>query len=176
MNLPNEIWYNVFSFLTQQSQSKFSSLLNLYNLSAEEIELMYNSNNLWVDTSCNGYVNLMKFLIKAGVNINIQNNHGWTALHLASRFGKKEIVELLIKVAGVNVNIQDNDGKTALHEASRYGYKDCVELLIKVGGVNVNIQNNDGSTALHYACYHGYKEIVELLIKSGANGEYFKKK
>jgi len=175
MNLPIEIWYNVFSFLSQQSQSKFSSLWNLHNLCAGEIELMWYSNDLWFDSAYKGYIKLMKLLIKVGVNVNKQDIYlRRTALHYACFFGKKEIVEILIK-AGANVNIQDNLDDTALHFASRFGHKEIVELLIKAGA-DVNIQEIDGSTALDYASNCGYKEIVELLIKSGANGEYFKKK
>jgi len=131
MNLPNELWYNTFSFLTQKSQSKFSCLLNLYNLSTEEIELIWSSSNLWFDTASKGYSKLIKLLIKAGgVNVNIQDKDNLTPLHLASNRGNKDCVELLIK-AGANVNIQNCFDNTALHLASNRGNKDCVELLIK---------------------------------------------
>jgi len=97
MNLANELWYNVFSFLTNKSMSKFSCLWNLYNLGTKEIELMYASDNLWVDTAEKGYIKLIRVLIKVGVDLNIQNNTGVTALHLASIRGYKEIVKLLEK-------------------------------------------------------------------------------
>ena len=163
MNTPTEIWYNVFSFLTYKSQGKFSSLWNLHNFSTKEIELIHCSNNLWFNTAKNGYINLMKLLIKAGgVNINIQENDGWTALHWAIIRDRKDCVELLIK-SGINVNIQTEYGWTALHYACNYGHKDCVELLIKAGGIDVNVQDEDGDTALYLASYHGHTEIVTLL-------------
>ena len=166
MQLSNELWYNVFYFFNQQSQSKFSSLWNLHNLSTEEIKLIYRSYDLWFDTARKGHTKLMKLLIKTGgTDINIQDNCGCTALHLASIYGCKEYVELLIK-AGANVNIKNNYVKTALHSASIHGRKEIVEFLIKTGGVDVNIQDNDGKTALHYANLYDYKDIVTLLEKN----------
>ena len=170
MNIPNDIWYNVFYFLTQRSQSKFSCLLNLYNLSTEEIELMFSSYNLWFDTAKKGYTKLMNFLIKAsGVDVNVQDSYGRTALHCASMYGHKECVELLIK-ADADINIQGRSGNTALHFASNYNsYKESVELLINASGVNVNIQNNYGDTALHNASRYCNKDCIELLIKAGTD-------
>jgi len=169
MNLPNELWYNIFYFLTQRSQTKFSSLWNLNNLSTEEIQLMWSSNDLWFDTAKNGYIKLMKLLIKAGgININKQDNYGDTVLHKACRYGHKDCLELLIK-AGAKLNIQSNFGYAALHCASIHNRKDCVELLIKAGCVDVNIQTNDGCTALVFAIRYDHKEIIELLIKYNTN-------
>jgi len=169
MNLLNEIWYNVFSFLTQKSQCKFSSLWNLHNFDIEEIELMYSSNNLWYDTASKGYIKLIRLLIKfSSINVNDRDITNWTALHKTSYNGNKEIAELLIKF-GADVNIKDNYNWTALHIASDRGHKEIVELLIKAGGININKQDNDGNTVLHYASNYGYKECVELLIKAGAD-------
>jgi len=131
MQLPTEIWYNVFSFLSQKSMSKFNSLLNLHNFDIEEIELLHDSNDLWFDIVRKGYIKSMKFLIKAGgININKQNNGGWTALHLASYNSHEKIVELLIK-AGADINIQDNNNYTAFDWANMCSHKEIVELLEK---------------------------------------------
>ena len=145
MDLPNELWYNVFSLLTQQSQSKFSCLWNLHNLSTEEIELVWSSNDLWFDTAKNGYTKLMNFLIKAGADVNKQNYCDYTALHWSAYNNHKECVELLIK-AGADINIQGRSGNTALHYVCIHQHsicKDIIKLLIKAGA-DLNIQNNDG--------------------------------
>ena len=167
MNLPNELWYNIFSFLTQKSQSRFSSLWNLYNLDTEEIELLWSSNNLWFETASKGYTKLIRFLIKSGYvnNINKQYGDGFTALHLIISNDHKKCLELFIK-SGADLNIQTDYGQTALHWASIHGHKEITKLLIKTGGVDLNIQNNFNETALHYASMNGHKEIVELLIKA----------
>ena len=168
MDLPNEILFNVFSFLTQQSQSKFSCLWNLHNLSKEEIELIHRSNNLWFDTASKGYVKLMKLLIQIGVNVNIQTSLGDTSLHFASSNGHKEIVEILIKTDGININKQNNDGCTALHYASHNGFEECVKLLIE-NGADLNIHDNNNETALHWASESYGKKCTELLLSHGSN-------
>ena len=165
MDLPNEIWYKTFSFLPQRSKGVFSNIWNLHNFSAEEIELLKTSNNLWFDTAKNGYIKLMKFLIKEGTDIHIKNKNDHTALHVSSWYGHKDCAEFLIK-SGAVVNAQTNSGFTPLHNASMRGHKDCVEILIKAG-VGVNIQDEGGRTALNEARMYGHKEIVELLIKAG---------
>ena len=165
MDLPNEIWHNTFSFLTQHSQSKFSCLWNLHNLDTKEIELLWTSHDLWFDTVEKGYTKLMRFLIKSGTDLNIQYNYGRTILHLSTMFGDKEIVELLIKAGGVDLNIQDDFGYTALHNASLHGDKEIVELLIKAAA-DLNIQNKYYRTALYLASLYDNKECVKLLEKT----------
>ena len=169
MDLPNEIWYNVFSFLTQQSKSKFSSLWNLHNLSTKEIKLIHKSDDLLIEAASYDYVKLIKLLIKTGgVDVNVQDIFDKRRLlHFVSNYGHKDIVELLIK-AGAEVNVQCKFGNTPLHYASMDGHTECIELLIKAGA-DVNIQDSDGWTVLHFASYGGYKDIVDLLIKAGAN-------
>lgn len=150
MNLPNELWYDVFSFLTQESQRKFSCLWNLYDLSAKEIELIHSSNDLLCDCARKGYSKLMKLVSKQCNDPNIQDDAGNTALHWACSFGKKEIVEILIK-AGADPNIQDNFGWTVLHCSKLLGHEEITEFLIKYS-TDLSIKDNNGNT---------YKDFIE---------------
>uniref|UniRef100_A0A3B3I051 Uncharacterized protein n=1 Tax=Oryzias latipes TaxID=8090 RepID=A0A3B3I051_ORYLA len=79
-----------------------------------------------------GNSSLIKKLLQArmsqssSLNINCrsqsQSTPGWTALHLASSFGYREVVEELLK-AGVDVNLQECLGDTPLHKAAQSGRK-----------------------------------------------------
>ena len=144
MTFPTELWFHVFSFLTQKSQAKFSCILNLYNLSTEEIQLLWSSNDLWFDCARKGYTKLIQLLIQDGADINGQNKYGNTALHFASYYSHKDCLETLLR-AGAGVNVQDNRGWTALYWASYYSHKDCLEALLRAGA-DVNIQDNLGHT------------------------------
>ena len=163
MDLPTELWFQVFIILTQKSQAKFSCLWNLYNLSPEEIQLLWSSDDLWFDCVKKGYIMLIQILIQNGTDVNIQDNDGDTALHSISFHGHKDCLEVLLK-AGADVNIQNNCGNTALHKATINGHKDWVEVLLRAGA-DVNVLNNHGETALYFASIFGRKYCVEVLKK-----------
>ena len=96
-------------------------------------------NTTLMSASLEGHLEVTKLLIEEGVDVNAQDNEGWTALMYASGAGLKdrkdvnpEVVPLLIK-AGADVNAQDNKGYTALKWASREGHTDIVKLLKEAG-------------------------------------------
>ena len=58
-----------------------------------------------------GRTEMAKALIKAGADINLQNNDGSTALHTAAFFCRPDIVRLLL-AAGANKTIKNKYGQT----------------------------------------------------------------
>jgi len=105
-----------------------------------------------------------RLLAIPGINVNLQNKHGDTALMWASFYGHKDIVKMLLAIPGINVNLQDKYGDTALSMASSRGHKDIVKMLLAIPGINVNLQNKNGETALIIASSHGHKDIVKMLL------------
>ena len=69
---------------------------------------------------------IVKILIAANANLNLQNEDGTTALMFAVSSNHKEIVKLLID-AGADINLKDNDGDTALDFAKEKN--DIIKLL-----------------------------------------------
>ena len=59
-----------------------------------------------------------------------------TPLHLASRVGSLEIVELLIK-HNANIHVRNNRGLTAFQEASAKKRRNVMQLLLEHGAENV---------------------------------------
>ena len=84
-------------------------------------------------------------LIQAGVDVNIQNENGATALMTASEAGHVELIKELI-IAGVDKDIQYLHSDTALIYASRVGKQDCLEMLLNCGA-NTNIRGQNGKNS-----------------------------
>ncbi len=61
----------------------------------------------------NNKADSVSLLIKAGLDCNIQDEDGNTALHYASELGHKEIVTILLSVDKINLNIRNNKGLIA---------------------------------------------------------------
>ncbi|XP_055360030.1 ankyrin-3-like isoform X15 [Betta splendens] len=114
--------------------------------------------------------NLEKALdyLKNGVDINICNQNGLNALHLASKEGHVEVVAELIK-QGANVDAATKQkGNTALHIASLAGQTDVVKELV-THGANVNAQSQNGFTPLYMAAQENHLEVVQFLLDHGSS-------
>ncbi|XP_029465615.1 ankyrin-3 isoform X2 [Rhinatrema bivittatum] len=113
--------------------------------------------------------NLEKALdyLKTGVDINICNQNGLNALHLASKEGHVEVVSELIQ-RGADVDASTKKGNTALHIASLAGQAEVVKVLVK-NGANVNSQSQNGFTPLYMAAQENHLEVVKYLLDNGAS-------
>ncbi|XP_024140589.1 ankyrin-3 isoform X10 [Oryzias melastigma] len=113
--------------------------------------------------------NLEKALdyLQNGVDINICNQNGLNALHLASKEGHVEVVAELIK-QGANVDAATKKGNTALHIASLAGQTEVVKELVS-NGANVNAQSQNGFTPLYMAAQENHLDVVQLLLDNGSS-------
>uniref|UniRef100_A0A8C2D4H4 Ankyrin 3 n=1 Tax=Cyprinus carpio TaxID=7962 RepID=A0A8C2D4H4_CYPCA len=113
--------------------------------------------------------NLEKALdyIKSGVDINICNQNGLNALHLASKEGHVEVVAELIKL-GATVDAATKKGNTALHIASLAGQVDVVKELV-THRANINAQSQNGFTPLYMAAQENHLDVVKFLLDNGSS-------
>ncbi|XP_068160854.1 ankyrin-3-like [Antennarius striatus] len=113
--------------------------------------------------------NLEKALdyLKNGVDINICNQNGLNALHLASKEGHVEVVAELIK-HGANVDAATKKGNTALHIASLAGQTEVVKELV-THSANVNAQSQNGFTPLYMAAQENHMDVVQYLLDNGSS-------
>ncbi|XP_017293203.1 ankyrin repeat domain-containing protein 6b isoform X2 [Kryptolebias marmoratus] len=113
-----------------------------------------------------GHIEVVRILLKAGCNLDIQDDGEQTALHRAAVVGHSKIISALIQ-DGCALDRQDKDGNTALHEVSWHGYSQCVQLLVKARA-NIHAKNKAGNTALHLACQNGHTQSVKVLLLGGS--------
>ncbi|XP_033966263.1 unconventional myosin-XVI [Pseudochaenichthys georgianus] len=136
-------------------------------------------------------------LIERGLNVNLQDEDLWTALHVACVCDHADVV-LLLLLSGVNVLLQDVNGNIPLDYASEgtetsyilrkhleengvdvssmHAMKmqrpstmlsDVRQLVAK--GESINQPNDDRVTLIHIASASGYREVVSVLLESGAD-------
>ncbi|KAM3839951.1 protein phosphatase 1 regulatory subunit 12B isoform 7-T7 [Vipera latastei] len=76
-----------------------------------------------------GYCEVMRLLIQAGFNVNIQDNDGWTPLHAAAHWGVKEACTILAE-ALCDMDIRNKLGQTPFDVADE-GLVEHLEMLQK---------------------------------------------
>ncbi|KAM0943365.1 putative transcription factor C2H2 family [Dioscorea sansibarensis] len=149
-------------------------------------------------SAAQGHNEIVTLLIESGVDINLRNIRGQTALMQACQYGHWEVVQTLI-LFRANIHRMDYlNGGTALHFAALNGHTRCVRLLLVdyVPSISdfwnimrtrsgqetstsefdedalvktVNKKADGGITALHMAALNGHAETVHLLLDLGAS-------
>ncbi|MBN3276739.1 ANKR6 protein, partial [Polyodon spathula] len=113
-----------------------------------------------------GHIEVVYILLKAGCDLDFQDDSEQTALHRAAVVGNTDVISALLQ-EGCALDREDKDGNTALHEVSWHGFSQSVKLLIKAGA-NIQAKNKAGNTALHLACQNGHSQSCRLLLLGGS--------
>lgn len=114
-----------------------------FSLLFQDISCLNKNEKKLLDAAENGDIELIKSLVSQGVNINIQNNWGYTPLHLAARNGHIELVKFLTQNPEININAISNYNTTPLHQAAFMNHHSIVLHLLSTPGIDVNIKKTD---------------------------------
>jgi ankyrin repeat protein len=114
-----------------------------------------------------GSLELVRFLLAHGCDVNRSGARGRTPIALAAAFGRYEVFEELLK-AGAQAKIADDDGNTPLHAAVARGDERMARTLIEKGA-NPDAVSRQGMTSLMMACSPA---LVDLLYHAGANVDF----
>lgn len=109
----------------------------------------------------NNNPDFVRLLIEKGADVNVKDVSGLTPLHMAQNSG---IAGFLI-ASGADVNARDEVGSTPLHIADTI---DMVRLLIEKGA-DINAKNNYGETPLYRALINNYADIAGYLLVKGSS-------
>lgn len=149
-------------------------------------------------SAAQGHHEIVSLLIESGVDINLRNYRGQTALMQACQYGHWEVVLTLV-LYKANIHKADYlNGGTALHLAALNGHSRCIRILLAdyipsvadfyklvnkrsrieefvsefdEGSLyeTVNRSADGGVTALHMASLNGHVDCLQLLIDLGAS-------
>jgi ankyrin repeat protein len=101
--------------------------------------------------------------------VNAYSYDGWTPLHLAAFFGRREAAERLM-AAGADLNAVSRNAlrNTPLHAAVAGGHVD-VSLLLIDAAADVNVVDAGRHTPFHIAAEAGYLPVARALVARGAD-------
>jgi ankyrin repeat protein len=123
-------------------------------------------------------------LLRAGADVNVKNQHGWTPLHWAGIKGHVQVFQAL-REHGADIEVKSPSGKTPLHFACSYGNLPVVIELLNPNdnngttttilgkrmrqGANTEAKTNQGNTPLHIAILSHHLPVLKALLSAGAN-------
>uniref|UniRef100_A0A8I6A8Z9 Ankyrin repeat domain 6 n=1 Tax=Rattus norvegicus TaxID=10116 RepID=A0A8I6A8Z9_RAT len=111
-----------------------------------------------------GHLSVVQILLKAGCDLDVQDDGDQTALHRATVVGNTEILTALIR-EGCALDRQDKAGNTALHLACQNSHSQSTRVLL-LGGSRADLKNNAGDTCLHVAARYNHLSVVRLLLSA----------
>ena len=110
-----------------------------------------------------GDITTIQMLLRFGVDPNLRDRDGWSAIHWATEEGHLDIVSLLLD-QGANVNAVSSYGTSPLHCASNGGHASIVGILLRHGADPLK-SSCYGWTALHHAAVMGHSRVVQCLLE-----------
>ena len=157
-------------FYKEKREKNFYEIIELLIANGADINIESEFGTPLIRAVTDEQNDIVKLLIDNGADINKMDEFEGTPLHIASKNGNKELVELFIS-KGANIDVElDLFRSTPLHYAASYGQKEIVKLLINYGA-EITKKDFEDDTPLHLAVKYGSKEIVEYLLSKGADLE-----
>ena len=150
-------------------------------------------NQALCDATDNHKNDLIRLLIAAGADVNIQGSDGWTPLTNCCLYDNAEGVRLLLAAPGIDINRPNRGGDTPLQVALEKGNTECVRLLREAGATipedstpapangdseaqqqlrEMGITPSRYNQALCDATDNRKNDLIRLLIAAGADVNY----
>nr|XP_023014513.1 KN motif and ankyrin repeat domain-containing protein 2 isoform X1 [Leptinotarsa decemlineata] len=158
VNKQNKAGYTcimLVSLAEVRSQTDANVVRRLFQLSDVNIRAKQHSQTALMLAVSHGRLDMVKLLLEAGADINIQDEDGSTALMCAAEHGHIEIVKHFLSQPDCDSTIADVDGSTALKVAMEAGHRHIGVLLYahertlqKVHGVKLKKTKSSSSVKI----------------------------
>lgn len=112
------------------------------------------------------HIEIVKYLISIGCDINQTDEEENTPLFLASELNSLELVKFFIENGAISH--PDMEGVTPIHIASRKGNLEIVKYLVSIG-TNFNHEDKGKRTSFWSACSNGHMAVAKFLAAIGAD-------
>lgn len=142
-------------------------LISSEDFLSKTINKNINSLSSLIIASDRGNLDLVKFLIDLGENVNHSKSNGATSILMTATKGHIETAKVLLE-AGAFVDSEDFQGNSPLMYALVSKHEEVFELLLE-HGANANHKNHEKRPLLMYAIKFGQTKASELLIKYGVD-------
>ena len=117
-----------------------------------------------------GNFDMVKTLVRAGVDTDVVDENGDTPLHLAVFRGFEQVVEELV-TAGASVDTIDTEGESPLHTAAAHGSLGMVRAILRGSRGNTTLLSPTDNLAMspfHRAALGGHCDVMEELLSHGS--------
>ncbi len=113
-------------------------------------------------------IEIVKFLITKGADINAMNDSLYSPLHYAAAYNQPEVVKFLL-MNEAELEARTREGETPLHMTCYDGALEAAKILIEYGA-DLHVRNDYGRTALLLVAREsGSVEMAKLLLDKGAD-------
>jgi ankyrin repeat protein len=92
-----------------------------------------------------------------------QDGDGNTALHIAAKYGKVEIMDMILTQEYVPIDYLNKQRETALHLAAEAGHVNVCDTLLRQGASTTIVASDH--TPIHYAAKAGHVPAVKILLQ-----------
>ncbi|UII24009.1 ankyrin repeat domain-containing protein [Fulvivirga ligni] len=149
----------------------------LDNYSQDINELTHDGRNYLHWAAMGGSIELMKYLVERGVDVNMVDDHGYSVITFAATTGQAdERIYNYLLANGANIKDVNHDGANSLLLLIPHLSDDQMIDYFIDHGLSLQDQDENGNNVFFYTAKTGNKDMMDILIEKGVDYKALGKK